>query len=113
MFILKVLEVNDIVEFFELFLDQKREGKFRTETARVFKGTVIFVAGQSLPIQLYKNLAERHVYHVNAKKIDPVQVEKAAENGPFAEMLFAKMQKQESIDAVWLAENFLRVTFAG
>ncbi len=83
-FVPEAFESGTVVEFDELNTDPKREGKFRTEKARVLseectaltltQPTELAVPGQSTRLD----------YHRQAKVIDPELLAKATANQPFA-----------------------------
>lgn len=110
-FVPQTFQVGVFVEFDTLSPDPKRDGKFRTESARIINRALVTAGGQRMALDLYQRLTQRQIYHVNAKRIDPAEAEKAAENAPFIDVLGAKINMGEA-DVKDMAENFLKGLFA-
>lgn len=105
------LEAERLVEFSELNSDPKREGKFRTEMATYIEDALVPQGEISKAVAL-RELSQRHVYHADAKSIDPELAEKASENHPFNEILLRKIAEGGDVNLIAMAESFLRGTYA-
>jgi hypothetical protein len=109
------LSVGATVEFTELNSDPKRPGKFRTESVTVISSGELAKTNAASRAMALMALSEPAPYHSRAKHIKPEEVEKAAENLPFAEMLgIHERSVTEGVvpDLTATAENFLRETFS-
>lgn len=115
-----VFPKDAIVQFDELNGDPERSSqeagpKFRTESARIVEGGLVQLT-PNMPVVSAKEylieVSRRQSYHVGFKDIDPVEVEKAAGNGPFAEILgIHAYNQQHQVDTTEIAEEFLRSNF--
>jgi hypothetical protein len=112
-FIPQEFTVGVVVEFSTLNTDLKRPGKYRVEEAKVVNGALVKTDTNS-KINALVTLTERSTYHSNAKVISEEKAIKAAENIPFAEMLFLheRYKTEDSPDIVTVAEDFISRTFA-
>lgn len=102
------------VKFIELNTDPRRPGKHRTEQADVLNDELAVVSSVEQKALALMNLTQPtdSPYHRMAKEIDAGDVEQAAKNLPFKEMLATFVRLTRNLDdSAEVADEFLRSTF--
>jgi hypothetical protein len=102
------------VKFAELNSDPRRPGKFRTEQIEVLNTDLAIASSIETKALALINLTRPSdsPYHSMAKEVPHEDVEQAAKNMPFKEMLATFIRLTRHLDdSVEVADEFLRATF--